>query len=202
MDSIRPTTLFLDIGGVILTNGWGRALREQTANQFKLDYSELNNRHAITFDTYEIGKISFDEYLRRIVFYVERPFSIEEIKEYIFTQAHALPEMIELIKEIKHDYSLSVVAVSNEGRELMEDRVKRFSLKEVIDFFVCSSFVGLRKPDYDIYRLALDFSQAKPEEVIYLDDREILVDIGCKMGLRGIHHKTADETRKRLNELF
>lgn len=202
MSMSLPTTIFLDIGGVILTNGWGHALREKAAEKFQVDFDEMNQRHAITFDTYEIGKISLDEYLNRIVFYKQRSFTQDEFKNYMFNQASAFSEMIQLLKELKKKHSLKIVAVSNEGRELMLDRISRFQLKELIDFFVCSSFVGLRKPDYDIYRLALELSQSKPEEVIYLDDREILVEIGLKLGLQGIHHTTLDETKKHFNELL
>ena len=195
-------TIFVDIGGVLLSNGWDHALREKAAQKFQLDLVELNKRHAIIFDTYEIGKITFDEYLDRVVFFTKRPFSHQEFKEYLFSQAYALPNMLHFLGELKKKFPIHIVAVSNEGRELMEDRIKRFRLKETIDFFVCSGFVGLRKPDYDIYRLALDLSQSQPEEVIYIDDRPILVEIGRELGLFSILHVSFAETQKMLGGLL
>lgn len=196
------TTLFLDIGGVILSNGWDHTLREKAAQAFQLDLIELNKRHALIFDTFEIGKITLDAYLERVVFYQPRPFTLSDFKEFMFDESHPFPDMIDLIKEIKSRYSLQVVALSNEGRELMENRRKKFHLKEMIDFFVCSGFVGLRKPDLDIYKLALELSQSQPSEVIYLDDRPLLAEIGQSIGLHAIQHKTCAETKKTLNEIL
>ena len=82
--TFHGTTLFLDIGGVILSNGWDHQLREKAAKKFGLDFMEMNQRHALTFDTYEIGKITLDEYLNRVVFYVSRSFSHEDFKEFMF----------------------------------------------------------------------------------------------------------------------
>ena len=61
------TTLFTDIGNVLLTNGWDRQMRRRAAEKFGLDYEEMNERHHLTFDTYEEGKLSLEEYLDRLV---------------------------------------------------------------------------------------------------------------------------------------
>ncbi len=52
------TTLFLDIGGVLLTNGWGRGSRKAAALHFNIDPVEMDERHHLTFDTYEMGKLT------------------------------------------------------------------------------------------------------------------------------------------------
>ena len=81
------TTLFIDIGGVLLTNGWGHESRHLAAEIFHIDRPEMETRHAITFGTYEIGKITLDEYLDRTVFYKERAFSNNEFREFMFAQS-------------------------------------------------------------------------------------------------------------------
>lgn len=196
------TTLFLDVGGVLLTNGWDHRMRERAAQQFNLDYKEMESRHALTFDTYEIGKISLDVYLNRAVFYEPRSFSKEAFKEFMFAQSQAYPDMINLIREIKDQYHLKVVVVSNEGRELMEHRIQKFHMKEFVDIFVCSSFVHLRKPDEDIYRLALDMAQVHPQEVIYIDDRPLLAEISRQLGFHAIWHTQVDQTHQLLTNLL
>lgn len=196
------TTLFLDVGGVFLTNGWDHHMRERAAQHFNLDYKEMEARHALTFDTYEIGKISLDVYLNRAVFYEPRPFSIETFKEFMLAQSQAYPEMINLIREIKDQYRLKVVAVSNEGRELMEYRIQKFHLKEFVDVFICSAFVRMRKPDEEIYHLALDIAQVHPREVIYIDDRPLLAEIGRQLGFQAIWHTQIDQTHQRLIEFL
>ena len=111
-------TIFLDIGNVLLTNGWDRHMRRRAAELYQLDYEEMNERHHLTFDTYEEGKLSLDEYLNRLVFYEDRAFTREDFKAYIFDQSRQTPEMAqtaELIKGLKAKYSLKIATVSNEG---------------------------------------------------------------------------------------
>jgi putative hydrolase of the HAD superfamily len=196
------TTLFLDVGGVFLTNGWDHHSREQAAQKFNLDLIELDKRHGLTFDTYEIGRITLDTYLDRVIFYIPRPFSREEFKEFMFAQSQPYPEMIQLIRDFKTRYSLRTVVVSNEGRELMLHRIKRFRLKEFIDFFVCSYFVGLRKPDEEFYHMALEMAQVQPQEVIYIDDRQMLAEIGRELGMQAIQHNDLQHTEDLLKQLL
>lgn len=202
MSSSLYTTLFLDVGGVFLTNGWDHNMRKQAAQQFNLDLVEFDKRHALTFDTYEIGKITLDVYLDRAVFYTHRSFSKQEFKEFMFAQSQPHSDMIQLIRDLKAKYSLRTVVVSNEGRELMLNRINRFHMKEFIDFFICSCFVGYRKPDIEIYRLALDLSQVQPQNVIYIDDRQMLVEIGSQLGMQSIQHKSYEQTKKLLNDFL
>jgi len=193
--------IFTDVGGVLLTNGWEGSYRKQAAEQFHLDLAEMESRHKLAFDTFEIGKITFDEYLNLIVFHKPRGFSLDEFKTFAFAQSKPFPETIELIREVKARYGLKVVAVSNEGRELNEYRIREFGLAAFIDFFVTSCFVGLRKPDPDIFRMAIDLAQTPPEETVYLDDRPLLVEAARSLGLIAIHHTGPEETREALARL-
>ncbi|MFN8386584.1 MAG: HAD hydrolase-like protein [Anaerolineales bacterium] len=195
-DSFGITTLFLDIGGVLLTNGWDRKARVRAAEKFGLEQDEVDERHHLTFDTYEEGKLSLDEYLNRVIFYEKRSFSREAFKDFMYAQSQPFPEMIELMKNIKQRYNLRVAVVSNEGRELNAYRVRQFQLNTFIDFFVSSSFVHFRKPDADIYRMALDIAQASPEHVLYVDDRSLFVEVAEGLGIRGIIHKDYKTTQK------
>jgi putative hydrolase of the HAD superfamily len=193
--------LFLDVGGVLLTNGWDRHMRRRAAEKFGLDREEMDERHHLTFDTYEEGKLTLDEYLRRVVFYEKRPFTPEEFKAFMFAQSEPLPEMIEFVRSLKRRFGLRIAAVSNEGRELTVHRVRKFNLTSWIDFFIASAFVHFRKPDHDIYRMALDIAQADPAQVLYIDDRAMFVDVAKDLGIRGIHHQSFESTRKALESI-
>jgi putative hydrolase of the HAD superfamily len=195
------TTLFLDIGGVLLTNGWDRHARARACKAFGLDHAELDERHHLTFDTYEEGKLSLDAYLQRVVFYEPRAFTPEEFKQFMFDQTQPLQETIDLVRGLKGRHGLKVAAVSNEGRELTIYRIRQFDLGSVIDFFVASCFVHFRKPDPDIYRVALDISQSSPDNVAYIDDRPMFVQVAQELGLHGIHHTGAESTRSQLAAL-
>jgi putative hydrolase of the HAD superfamily len=198
--SVRVTALFLDVGGVMLTNGWDRKSREAAAKEFSLDLDELNDRHRMTFDTYESGKLSLDEYLQRSVFYMDRPFTPQQFRSFMFAQSTAYNEMIDLIKGLKARYNLKIAVVNNEGRELNEYRIKTFYLNEFVDFFISSCFVRFRKPDADIWKIALDIAQVPREEVVYIDDRPMFVQVAEGLGLKGIvhNHKDVGATRDAL----
>jgi len=198
METNRPTALFLDVGGVLLTNGWDRSMRRRAAESFRLDPADMDERHHLTFDTYELGKLSLDEYLNRMVFCKKRPFSKEEFKAFMFAQSQAFPQMIDLVRNLKKAYSLKVAVVSNEGRELTTYRIQKFGLGEFVDFFIASSFVHFRKPDSDIYRIALDVAQVPIEHVLYIEDRLMFVEVAQGMGIRSIHHTGFDSTRENL----
>ncbi len=195
------THLFLDIGGVLLTNGWDRGMRKQAAQTFGLDYEEMDERHHLTFDTYEEGKLTLDEYLERVVFYEPRPFTKEQFLAFMYAQSKPFPEMIDYVSGLKSRHNVKVATVSNEGRELTEYRIKKFHLHSFVDFFVSSCFVHFRKPDEDIWRVALDISQAEPAEVVYVDDRLLFVQVADSLHIRGIHHRGLEATRSALEGL-
>ena len=194
------STLFLDIGGVLGTNGWDREARQRAAQVFGLDLAETDERHHLTFDTYEGGKLSLDDYLDRVVFYEERPFTRQAFQDFMFAQSQPYPDMLALIRDLKARYGLKVAVVSNEGRELAIRRVTAFRLGTFVYFFIFSSFVHFRKPDQDIYRLALDVAQAPAEQVLYIEDRAMFVEVARGLGIRGLHHTGYESTRAALAE--
>lgn len=195
------THLFTDLGGVLLTNGWDRGLRKLVASHFKIDAAEMDERHHLTYDTYEAGKISLSEYLRRVVFWQPRPFTEQQVVNFMLEQARSFPEMIKMYRQVKAKNGLKVVVVSNEGRELTADRIRRFDLKSFVDIFVISSHVHSRKPDEDIFRLALDVAQAEPAGVVYVDDRLMFAEVASRLGMREVWHRDLEGTRKAFAEL-
>lgn len=194
------TTLFLDIGGVLLTNGWDREARRLAAQTFHLDLPELEERHHLTFDTYEEGKLTLDEYLHRIVFYEERSFSQEEFENFMTEQSKPYPDMLKMIRDLKAAYRLKIAVVNNEGRELNERRIRKFRLNEFVDFFISSCFVHYRKPDTDIFRVALDIAQVAPEQVVYIEDRPMFVSVAESLGIHGICHAEYQSTCAQLEK--
>lgn len=192
------THLFTDLGGVLLTNGWDRGLRKLVASHFGIDQPEMDERHHLTYDTYEAGKMPLSEYLRRVIFWEPREFTEEQVIDFMLSQARAFPDMIDLIKGLKAKYGLKVAVVSNEGRELTADRIRRFGLKEFVDFFIVSSYVHFRKPDEDIFRVAMDIAQVECGDVVYLDDRQMFTEVAGRMGMRAVWHQDYASTREAL----
>jgi putative hydrolase of the HAD superfamily len=182
------TCLFLDIGGVLLTNGWDHHARKRAATKFKLEWAEMEDRHHLTFDAYEEGKLTLQEYLGRVVFYRKRQFTQAQFRRFMFAQSKPYPEMIELVAQLKVHHGLKIAAVSNEARELNEYRIRKFKLDGFVDAFVSSCFVHVRKPDADIFRLALDITQAPARQVVYIENTSMFVQIAEGLGIRSILH--------------
>ncbi len=194
-------TVFTDIGGVILNNGWDRCMRTRATEVFGLDQEEVMERHHLTFDTYETGKISLDTYLARVIFYEPRPFSVEDFKQFMFDQSQAEPETLDFFRRLGGCNGVRLATISNEGRELAEQRIRRFRLHEFISAFIISSFVHFRKPDEDIFRVALDIAHARPETSVYVEDRLMFATVAHGLGFNAIHHTGLDTTRAALAEL-
>ena len=93
--------------------------RKRAAQQFHLDLADMDARHHLTFDTFEIGKLSLDAYLDRIVFYQPRDFSRDDFKTFMFDQSQPFPDMLRLLANLKARHALNVAVVSNEARELI-----------------------------------------------------------------------------------
>lgn len=192
--------LFTDIGGVILTNGWDHIGRDKAIAEFNLDSDkdEINERHHLTYDTFELGKIDLTTYLKRTLFYKKRNFTQKEFKDFMFSLSTPFPDMINLIREVKAKNNLRTLVISNESKELNNYRIKKFRLKEIIDGFISSSYVNMRKPDEGIFRMALDISQYEPDEVVYMDDRMMFVEIANSLGINGIQHTEIESTKLKL----
>jgi putative hydrolase of the HAD superfamily len=192
------TTLFLDIGGVLLTPGWDHKARRRAANKFRLKRAQMEERHRLIFEAHEEGKITLREYLDRVVFYQKRQFSRDQFRLFMFAQSKPYADMLELVANLKVRYGLRIAAVSNEGRELTEYRIREFKLNRFVDSFVCSCFVHVRKPDEDIFRLALDITQARAKQVLYIEDTTMFVQVAEGLGIRSILHSDYGSTTAKL----
>ncbi len=201
MSGKQITHLFTDLGGVLLSNGWDRRLRHLTAEHFGIDSAQMDERHHLTYDTYESGKMGLAAYLDRVIFYEPRAFSTEDVIAFILGQACAFPEMIDLVCRLKARHGIKVAVVSNEGREVTADRIRRFRLDDFVDFFIVSAYVHFRKPDEDIFRVALDIAQAEPRRVAYIEDRPMFVEVAASMGMQAIWHRGFESTRDQLAAL-
>lgn len=192
-------TLFLDIGGVVLTNGWDRGARTRAVEKFGLDNDEVNERHHLTFDTYEEGKLTIEEYLARVIFYEPRSFTKEDFIKFMYAQSVVYEENFMFFKELKKQHGLKVIAVSNEGRELNEHRIKEYKLNDLFDAYISSCYIHLRKPDKDVWRMACDISQTTPQHVLYIDDRLMFVEVARSYGIKSLHFQGLDMAKKFIN---
>ena len=196
--AIPVTTLFLDVGGVLLTNGWDHHARRRAAKNFKLQWTEMEDRHSLVFEAHEEGKITFEEYLGRVVFYKKRPFTRSQFRRFMFAQSRPYSEMLDLVAQLKVRHELKIAVVSNESREVNAYRIRKFKLDRFVDTFISSCFVHIRKPDADIFRLALDIAQAPAQQVVYIENTPMFVQIAQGLGIRSILHTDYKSTCAKL----
>ena len=202
MKKLAPIeTLFVDIGGVLLTNGWDHHARRRAVKHFQLDWAEMEQRHGLNFETHEQDKVTFKEYLDRVVFYEKRSFTRAEFRQFMFAQSKPLAGMIELICSLKAKYGLKIIVVSNESRELNAHRISKFKLDGFVDAFISSCYVGIRKPDADIFKLALDISQTSAPRIVYIENTPLFVQIAEGMGIQSILHTDYKSTCTKLASL-
>lgn len=190
--------LFLDIGEVLLTDGWDQHARRRATKRFQLKWAEMEDRHNEVFAVYEEGKLTLEEYLDRTVFHQRRSFSRAAFQRFMFAQSKPYPDMIALAVELKARHGLKIFVVSNEARELNAYRIQKFKLDGFVDAFVSSCYVHIRKPDVDIFRLALDIAQVPPAHVVFIDNTPMFVEIAQGLGMRGIVHTDCKTTRTKL----
>jgi putative hydrolase of the HAD superfamily len=197
----RISAIFWDVGGVLLTNAWDRAQRERALEQFKLDQEEFHDRHEMVVSSLERGKIGFDEYLDRTIFYRPRPFAREVFKDYVFSLSQPYREVLALAEELTKSGKYFMGTINNESRELNLYRIQTFGLREIFSVFVSSCFVGLRKPEEGIYRMALEITQKSPGDCCFIDDRALNLESARQMGMHTIEMHDVEQLRRELRKL-
>ena len=197
----RITALFWDVGGVLLSNAWDREQRQRTLEEFSLDEVEFESRHEMLVSSFERGKITLQNYLERTVFYRPRSFTAEAFTQHMFSLSTPNPETLQLGKELNRSGKYLMSTINNESKELNLYRIQTFDLREIFSLFVSSCFVGLRKPEEGIYRLALEITQKPPGECCFVDDRPLNLDSASKLGMHVIQTKNAEQLRGDLQKL-
>ena len=201
MDRLESKTIFLDVGGVLLTNGWDHTIRRKAALQFHLNFEEMDALHQFIFNVYEIGKITLDQYLDFVVFNQPRKFDHQQFKEFMYAQSAELPDTLQWLIKWKKQTRHRIISINNEGKELNNYRVAKFRLRNCFDAFVSSCDVGMRKPDPGIFLMALGVAQAKAEDCIYFDDRPMVVAAAATLGIQAFQHKGFENTKNILENL-
>ena len=196
MSTIRA--IFWDVGGVLLSNAWDHTQRAAALDHFHLDEQEFHDRHEMVVSSFERGKITLDEYLDRTVFYRPRPFTRDVFRDFMFELSQPLPGMLEFAQALSGANRYFMGTINNESRELNDYRIEKFGLRNIFRIFISSCFVGLRKPERDIYRLALETTQIPAGECCFIDDRALNLECAAKLGMHTIEMKTLDQLRGEL----
>ena len=195
------TTLFWDIGGVILTNGWDHHSRHDAIAKFNLDEADFRDRHDLSFPAFDAGNISMNEYLDRTLFYRARPFTREEFVAFMYAQSKEYPETRAVLDAVTKADEYFIGAINNEPTELNQYRIEKFDLRRNFQVFFSSCYVHLRKPEELIFRVALAVTQRDPSRCVFIDDRPLNLESPRRLGIHTIHHQNAEQLRADLRKL-
>jgi putative hydrolase of the HAD superfamily len=194
------TTIFFDIGGVLLTDGWGHVSRQAAAEKFGLGWDEYSERHEKVAHAIEVNRLTLERYLDRAIFYRPRSFTREEFRDFIFAQSRPNADSLRVAEELAQSGRYFMATLNNEILELNVFRIEKFGLRRYFPVFFSSCFLGLRKPDEAIYRMVLQVTQRAPEECLFIDDREVNLECPRELGLKTILFGDAAELRSQLQE--
>jgi putative hydrolase of the HAD superfamily len=199
MDKIEA--LFWDNGGVILTNGWDREARKRAAEKFHLDWDDFSDRHELMLNAFETGQATLDQYVQRTVFYRPRDYKPEDFKAFMLTQSQPFPEALDFCGKIAASRKYIMAALNNESREINEYRIKQFKLKNYFEVFFSSCYLGVRKPDIQIYRRVMEIMQRQPSACVMIDDRELNLECARELGLQTIQVNNLEQLKADLAKL-
>ena len=191
----KTKVLFLDIGGVLLSDGWNHASRLLAIEKFGLEPVSFQKDHAVAFGLFENGKLSLEQYLDAVVFNVKREFSKEEFSDFMFSRTTQLPDFLPWLVEWKKTSNVKIFSLNNEGKEFNDYRIKHYQLHEVFDAFISSCDVGFSKPDPCIFKLALGIVKQDPKTCLYFDDRAIHVAIAKQLGFNAHLHESFEQSK-------
>jgi putative hydrolase of the HAD superfamily len=197
----EPTTLFFDVGGVLLTNAWDTAARNRAIEEFALDALDFHTRHGMVKTAFETGRLSLDAYIDKTVFHIERPFCRDDFKAIMFEQSRVLGETLEWVRTLAASGQSPMFTLNNESRELHEYRVRKFGLCSIFRSFLTSCYLGQVKPDEDLYRNALGIAGCSADQGVFVDDRPVNVETALKLGLKAIRFENLPQLRAALKEL-
>ncbi len=199
MDHIN--VLFLDIGGILLSDGWNHSSRMQAIDKYGLESIQFQKDHAVAFPLFENGKLTLEQYLDAVVFNVPRTFSKEEFTDFMLSKSQQLPDFLPWLIDWKKENKVKIFSINNEGKEFNDYRIKKFKLHACFDAFISSCEVGFSKPDPSIFKLALGIAQEAPGNCMYFDDRAIHVAIAKQMGINAFLHQGFEQSKQILESI-
>jgi putative hydrolase of the HAD superfamily len=198
---VTVRAVFWDVGGVLLSNAWDHTERGVALEHFGLDEKEFHARHETIVSPFEQGKVTLDEYLDRTVFYRTHTFTREAFRDFMFSLSQPIPEVLSFARALAECGKYFMGTINNESRELNSYRIEHYGLRQIFRVFASSCFVGLRKPEEGIYRLALEITQMNPAECVFIDDRSENLKCPAQMGMQTIQMQSLYQLTGELEKL-
>jgi len=194
--------ILFDVGGVMLTNGWDHTERAAVLQHFNLDRAEFESRHPGPYDALERDTIDMYAYLDAAVFYQPRSFTPDGFIAVMKAQSIPIPSnAMGVLAEVAATGKWLVGLLNNESRLLHEYRMEKYGLKPYLNIQLSSCYLGMRKPDADIYRRAIDIVGRPASRILFIDDRAGNAQAARDAGMTAIQFLGEALLRVQLKEL-
>jgi len=206
MTDIR--TIFWDIGGVILSNGWDRDQRERVLTPLGVDVAAYERRHEAENFYWERGRIDAETFFNRTVFHpsdsepAKQDFTFSDLWPKVCGESSfRYPESFDILLALKRSGQFKLETLNNESTELNEYRLDNFGLRPQFDYFICSGYVNEMKPHPDIFRAAVRISGQPASTAVFIDDKQTNIDAARYHGMQGILFESPAQLRSSLADL-
>ena len=196
-------TIFWDIGGVLLTNGWDREQRARVLTSLGVDVAAYEAVHEAENWFWERGLMTAEEFFHRTVIAPNPALSLtfETLWPAVCAESKVLHvECFALLRSLRDVPGVRLATLNNESRELNEHRLGAFGLRECFDFLVCSGYVGEMKPAPAIYLAAIDISGRPAKTGLFIDDKAENCEAARASGMQAIHFQTPAQLVRELQQ--
>ena len=167
-------TIFWDVGGVILTNGWDRLQRTRVLGRLGVDLAGYEEMHARANYYWERGLITAEDFFTQTV--LRQNPRLNLTFDILWPQVCAESKVLhagclDLLSQLKQASKWRLATLNNESRELNEYRLDNFKLRSLFDYFICSGYVHEMKPASAIFESAIDISGFPARSALFIDDK-------------------------------
>ncbi|MBB5343484.1 HAD family hydrolase [Tunturibacter empetritectus] len=192
-------TIFWDIGGVLLTNGWDKGERTEVLTRLGVDLADYESRHDEANYFWERGLSTAEEFFDVTVLNQNPNLTFEELWPQVCAESRILyPECVDILGMLATSGRYMLATLNNESRELNDYRLNAFRLRPFFDYFICSGYVHEMKPYPGIYRAAIEISGHLAETALFIDDKVENCDAAAAFGMRTICFESPAQLRDEL----
>lgn len=199
--SAAVRTLFWDIGGVLLTNGWDANQRRDVLGRIGADVAAYEAVHDEANFHWERGLITAEEFLDRTLFRTnpELRLRFDEVWRLICEESRVLhPECFVFLDALRATGRYRLATLNNESRELNGYRLDFADLRRRFDYFICSGYVHEMKPAPAIYRDAVAISGLPAGTALLIDDKEENCEAARREGMQAIRFVSPEQLRDQM----
>ncbi|MCK4905270.1 HAD family phosphatase [bacterium] len=192
--------IILDWGGVLIDNPVAGFMTycSQYLKVPKKTFIEITSKF---YEDFAKGKVTENAFWKNACFYLNVAVpSVSSLLTEAFRAVYSeKKEVFSIVSSLK-DKGYKIALLSNTEMPMVNFfREKKYSF---FDLTVFSCVEGVTKPDKKIYEITLDRLKIKPQEAVFIDDKEENILSGKDLGINTILFKNPQQFKKELLSLL